>query len=735
MPVWISDTLLVLNRVENGATYRIYPENAPFTTFPPVKGTPFPVSGSVATGTTGPHNGSDGAIRAQLSPGNYHVGVEWDGGVYWKSFSVNPSGGATNTATYYGATDDGTVNSRNAIQNLINAMEAAGGGDVILDGAFGLASPLILPATSQVNLIGQGGTRLVSLMTTGGSGSAMVCVSGAITSTTTALSANAPSGTDQIAVNSATALTTGDVLLLRDNTYKYGTSGRNQEFVRVRAKSSNTLTLERRLIGSYTTAQSAEVVKILTGGPTIRGITFEVPTGKRGGAVYARLCDGLVIENCHSTGNDGWPAFRFDNCERSEWRDCTGKHPVDPSASDGTPYQFVGNDCRHCRGIGLYTERDRESTWSNNSRHCEWVNCLSRSPYNAGWDAHGTGCEHISFVNCAVEHSRDYGFVAAGNTAQIGDKHLRFINCRAISCGNHGISAVAPDGQTSEGLTILGCEVLDCGRTNAQAAGILVSRYRDFVVEGNRLNGAGNTIALYGIQISQASGGVVLGNRLDNFATRGIAYTGTVHDVSFDHNKLNGIGGPNFFGSGVNAKVRLRFNDTDDSTNTFVGGEERFENSFDTLSTIYRDLIVNGSLDVGDTLFVPHTAVARLEGNVYLHRSDGTSTIHSSGSVAYSVASLSASGTLGVGHSYLTVNATDRAVMLTLPPAAGCPGRSYTLAHEGSTAFKSGFRPTSGEAIDGDTDKVYHFNSAYAAATVWSDGTRWRLGNTKGTVS
>jgi hypothetical protein len=160
----VSGIVNVQGLPRDNASVKLFPASS-FAT-PPVKGTAFPVSGQVgSTATSGDAHGGDGAYRFTSVPaGRYYAGADWNGTIVWDSHEVSADVEIPwLNASDYGAVGDGTTDDAGAIQDAIDAAEAAGGGAVVIpstaDGYL-LNSQLLISA-SNVELIGDG-THLIN---------------------------------------------------------------------------------------------------------------------------------------------------------------------------------------------------------------------------------------------------------------------------------------------------------------------------------------------------------------------------------------------------------------------------------------------------------------------------------------------------------------------------------------------------------------------------------------------
>lgn len=296
--------------------------------------------------------------------------------------------------------------------------------------------------------------------------------------TGTALTANATKRDASVAVTSATGLLVGQIVCIRDTTYKYTTNGRNLEFNEIADITSLTITLKNRLIGTYLTANSAELVPVTTPARNIKfeNVYVDIPTSKDGGAFYFSDAYRCEVVNCRSTGQKGQPGVQI---WRSAYVNVRGGDYSDGQSQSSAGYGYginIAQSSHHCIAYGVNFKNIRENAVASNARHCGFVNCTAWSPYDSGFNSHADGSEDCYFVNCRTFYARSKGFVSGFTGSQAADKRIRFINCESHYSGSYGFWSGADSGRENEDVQFINCRVFHPSDDTASNYGFLVSR-------------------------------------------------------------------------------------------------------------------------------------------------------------------------------------------------------------------------------------------------------------------
>jgi parallel beta-helix repeat protein len=535
--------------------------------------------------------GSNGTIT--LYPGNSSISIPTlPAGVMLLKYE-----GATVTALGGG---DLVTDRTAALQSAIDACPA--GGSVMIHGP-GPYLVLGLQGKSGVSLRGDGATLRKN---GGGAGTHILNLTGTTTATDEALTVNAAIGDTVLTMASSSGFAAGDTVLIRDATYKYGTGpeARNQELNRVVSTTGTTITLRTRLIGSYATASTAEIVLLSAiSDMAVRGLVFEVNVGAdTGGAFYGTLCYGVTVENCTALYPNDDPGFYFDRSALCLIHGCVVRDGQSPSTS-GYSYGITFADSQFCKAAQCRTENIRENTITDNCRHCAFDSCDDVGAYDSSFNTHGSGNENCSISNCKSTGSAGVAIAVGFSTHNAADVGTLLIGNKVTDAGGMGISVNAPNGKENTDIHVIGNSVDGWGLVATTRYGILIQECSHATVLGNRMNGAAQNNAAAGIYVSSADNALVESNTIRNIPNGyGIRWASATETV-IQGNKVHGVSSSNFRAEAGTSTVVLRNNVADDTAVLFDGTEVLGGNIYGTKfdQTTGTATVANGTTSIAVT--------------------------------------------------------------------------------------------------------------------------------------
>lgn len=405
----------------------------------------------------------------------------------------------------------------------------------------------------------------------------------------TALTGDAAVRATSVDVTSASGLSAGMIVLVRDATYKYGTTGRNMELNEIASVASLTVTLKNRLIGSYATGSSAELVPVTAPARNIKfeNVYVDIPSGKDGGAFYFEEAYNCEVNNCRSTGQKGQPGVQT---WRSAYIKVNGGDFSDGQSQSTPGYGYgcnFGEASHHCVARGTSFKNVRECAIGGNARYCGYVNCISVSSYDNAFNTHAMGAEDCYFEGCKSYSARSKGFYAGGVTGQAPDKRIRFDNCESYYSGYFGFWSQGDTGVEPEDITFEHCRAFHYGDDTATSYGFYVLKNTRPRVIGCYINADGETNARAAIKVEICTDAIVRHNTICGSSSGwGIIHAGCT-GVTIEDNSISGIGGSAqgvYAESTHSTKVLVRRNSVDNDTPfTKNTGDIHEYNEYDTL--------------------------------------------------------------------------------------------------------------------------------------------------------
>jgi hypothetical protein len=469
----------------------------------------------------------------------------------------------------YGATGDGSTDDTSAIASALSVAAASKG--TVLFPAFRNGQTIYLSGKQSVganiHIVSEPGVIIRSTITNAND-HVFECIS--TLGTGTALTANAAPRDISVTVTSVSGLSAGMIVIIRDNNYKYGTTGRNMELNEIDSIASLTVTLKNRLIGTYATASSAQLVPLTT---AVRDVKFEnvyvdIPSSKDGGAFYFQESYNCDVVNCRSTGQKGQPGvgtWRSAYIRVTQGDYSNGQSQSTPGYGYGINF---GEASHHCVARGVTFKNVRECAVSGNVRYSGYIDCVSIGSYDNAFNAHAMGAEDCYFIGCKSYEARSKGFYAGGITSQAPDKRIRFINCHSHYSGYMGFWADGASGVESEDIEFINCKSFHAGDDTATSYGIYLFRSKRPRVLNCSIDGDGEANARALIKAEICTDAVIRGNTCRS-ATSG---WGIIHanctGVVIDDNTIGNIGSSQgvYAESTASTSVYVRLNKIDNDT-------------------------------------------------------------------------------------------------------------------------------------------------------------------------
>lgn len=384
------------------------------------------------------------------------------------------------------------------------------------------------------------------------------------------LSSNAAIGDLTVSAASSTGLAAEGWVLIRDDVYVTGASGRNQEIAQILSISGGgpyTVTLKNRLIGSYATASTAQILPLtpVRNASIVGEGKLEIQSGTDGGGAFFDLTVGCHVGAIKVTGPDDdagvlWErSFNF-TMDRTDVRD--GQN----TSTGGFGYGImVGESSHHGRIFMPYSERVRENPISYRARHIDVISSHDRYNVINGWNTHGTGNKHIRFICPLSEGSAQDGVGVGGSGTLAPDEDVTIINPTVINPGRHGISIVGVNGSEHRRIAVVSPKIIRPGMDGVAARfGILVTEVVGGYVSSPHIDGQSAANVSAGVAVTSSEDFDVDGGRIENCVVGVQATT-----VSYVHSKnitFNGNSARAFDYTGTNVGCRVTNNDADSDT-------------------------------------------------------------------------------------------------------------------------------------------------------------------------
>jgi len=412
----------------------------------------------------------------------------------------------------------------------------------------------------------------------GGLDTHILNLTGSLSATSEGLTANAAVGDTVLTVADSAGFAAGDFVLVRDATYKYGTTGRNQELNRVQSVTATTITLRNRLVGSYATASTAEVYKLNPMGDlTIRGLRFEVQIGSNtGGGLYGTLCYNVRVVDCQGLYPNDDGGFYFNQSAHCEVVG-GGVRDGQNSGSGSYGYGVIFDECQFCFARGVHTENVRENTMTNNTRFSGFDRCVDVGANDGSFNTHGSGCASCSIHGCTSVSAKASAISVGWSGHNAPDVDISVLDNVIVNPRSHGISVASPSGSRNQRVLVKGNTIRGFGAAEIAAFGVFVGESDHVEVLGNIISGGGANAA-YGVRADGSKWLKVEQNEISDLSNGygvGILDGAAPSDhVSVKRNRMTGISSSNVRCLGAGTNVTIEDNETDDDLFTLLATDQ-----------------------------------------------------------------------------------------------------------------------------------------------------------------
>jgi hypothetical protein len=472
----------------------------------------------------------------------------------------------------FGAIGNGVADDTAAIQAAIDYASANGKKTVYFPS--GSYACLNIACKANVSLLGKGATLIKN---GGGDSTSVIQVNGAETATKSNLSGNSTAGATVINLTSATGFAVGDYVLIRDTTYKYTTTGRNQEFRRIQSINANAVTLDIATIGSYATASSAEMVKLISAHDiTIDRLTIQIPIGISGGGINGDLAYNVTIQNCVVSGPYALPGIGF---SRSAYVNVNNNTVRDGQVLATYGYGLLfGESSHNCVAQYNYTYNIRENILTNNARYCSFLHNTDEYCYDDSFNTHGSGCEHCVISYNTSRNSRGYGICVSQSTMLAIESYITVQGNTIINSAAESILCSASSSKKSNHIYVLDNIISGTGGASGNIPAISAKNLDTINITNNNINSGvnGTSDAIYMLSDSNV---LINYNNINNTPNGYGVRWATCATIVMDHNTIANCA-KNFKYVGTSTGVSITNNTTDINNNTFAGTETVTGNSW-----------------------------------------------------------------------------------------------------------------------------------------------------------
>jgi hypothetical protein len=359
----------------------------------------------------------------------------------------------------FGAVGDGVADDGPAINAVISALNAAGGGTLWFpEGVYNIDTALVLLSNVHLNI----GAKAVLDVATLSGGIAMQAQGTVGTAVPLASNASRTNTSVAVAAGAEAAFTAGDYVLIYSERQPDPAAQKDGEFQIVKSTSSGSITLQDGLWSDYATADTASIRKLnpvsnirVFGGGTIRGsgTNDKLLTFYRCNDVHV---DSIIFEDGDFEALTFQSTLNFSATNCSFYRSNNAGTGYGVAIYDGSQWgDVIGNkfiDCRHGVSGGGNT-----GGYGLN----RFVNIIGNNAYgglDSAYDGHSP-CQYWNFVGntaTAKNGTNSDGITWQGLDVVIADNTL-------IGCKNYGVFLEPRRPENQTGLTVKGNVIRDSG--------------------------------------------------------------------------------------------------------------------------------------------------------------------------------------------------------------------------------------------------------------------------------
>lgn len=414
------------------------------------------------------------------------------------------------------------------------------------------------------------------------------------------LALDASAGDTALTVVDGSIFHAGDVCLLRSDRYvdPLQTLGQNQEFVEVESVVGNVVTFQGPIFRDYATLDDAELCGAYpVEGAEVEGLTITVPAGVNGGAFCSDLAYDLTMRGVVSNNAADDADFYVLRTAWAEWIGCRAERGQNRGPTGYGNGWDIDESSHNIQVVGCKSRYVSENAISNNCFFVDVIGHQDYGCYDTAWNTHGSGVQHCTLKGGSSAYSRATGLAVGQSAGTVGDNDITISDYDIYFPANHAVSVNAQSTKRNTNIRIENVRAYGPGRSIASASGCVVveSDYVDVI--DFKVFGDGNTNLSSGVQIQNSVGSVVRGARVRDIVNGwGVQWSGCTGLV-LDNNETAGISSSNFrnYNAAPSSGTIVTRNRTDDTTNTFVVGQDTRDgsNSFDG--------VVGESADRGDT--------------------------------------------------------------------------------------------------------------------------------------